>query len=659
MATVLPSTFSLAPWLCSPSLETRCGVPRPPRGPLVLRSIHRRRTAVSAARRVWRQRRSRSQWFPVTFVVCAGLVVFLLRALTDDHFTRSFLHHWHRWWRHHRSWFRGDRLVILAALLFALLSAPQRAERRGGSGNPRGTRRRVVRPPVRAPAKQVLSQRSTLRERRQNALDQLHAALQEGNTLRAAILIDTWGQGDSDEAKMDPLQRPELQILLEEAARHAPQLLPVLAEQLERRGVALDWSLGNDCRSNFGRYALDAALEVLVKEMRNEPAALSLLSLGQGSGKGDTAQLDADPLMRAAAAQGMTRLVERLVKECGADVNSKDPRFGSSALDRALDAGKEQTSLKLLQLGADPTVGKGVDYVLARAGPKVRAQLPLSSSMRSAAKSASSEVDFSGLRGKLQKTSERMVLQQLENQRFSKVQLAQLLQEAARIGYKPRLLRQLYDTLGAEIPLNWDEADATSDAAFARRPLDVALETAVETFNELLPLVALILHQKNHPAAMVADGFRSWREVRESYDLLPLEPQPDQRRPSQVLDSSRKRASEGYPVIIPAPEPWLGQMLPDVQEDGAPWRAGLFWTSFGGLLGVFRGAAVAFLSDGRSRSASRCQAFMVGFMASAPWYMSMLGLSGVLSVYAARAERAGRKRSAFWDAESHPACDLG
>lgn len=152
---------------------------------------------------------------------------------------------------------------------------------------------------------------------------------------------------------------------------------------------------------------------------------------------------------------------------------------------------------------------------------------------------------------------------------------------------------------------------------------------------------------------MVVDGGRSWREVRESYALLPLE------RPSPVVDSSRKRASEGYPVIIPAPEPWLGRMLPDVQEDGAPWRTGLFWTSFGGLLGVLRGAAVAFLSDGRSRSASRCQAFMVGFMASAPWYMSMLGLSGVLSVYAARAERAGRRRAAFWDAESHPACDLG
>ena len=29
---------------------------------------------------------------------------------------------------------------------------------------------------------------------------------------------------------------------------------------------------------------------------------------------------------------------------------------------------------------------------------------------------------------------------------------------ARRIGYKPRLLRQLFDTLGEELPLNWDEA---------------------------------------------------------------------------------------------------------------------------------------------------------------------------------------------------------
>ena len=43
----------------------------------------------------------------------------------------------------------------------------------------------------------------------------------------------------------------------------------------------------------------------------------------------------------------------------------------------------------------------------------MRAQLPSSSSARA----AGSEVDFSGLRAKLPKSSERMVLQQLENQR--------------------------------------------------------------------------------------------------------------------------------------------------------------------------------------------------------------------------------------------------
>ena len=45
--------------------------------------------------------------FPVsTFRGCdfplQGLVTYLLQTLTDDHFERSFLHHWHRWWRRHR-----------------------------------------------------------------------------------------------------------------------------------------------------------------------------------------------------------------------------------------------------------------------------------------------------------------------------------------------------------------------------------------------------------------------------------------------------------------------------------------------------------------------------------------------------------------------------
>ncbi|CAK9111453.1 ANK_REP_REGION domain-containing protein [Durusdinium trenchii] len=300
------------------------------------------------------------------------------------------------------------------------------------------------------------------------------APVTQGDAVRAAILIETWG------SSMDPLQRPELQILLEEAARRAPELLPCLANELEQRGVSLDWSVTNDCRANFGRYALDSALEVLVKETRNEQVALSLLSIGQGSGQGDTSQLDADPLMRAAAAQGMTRLVERLVKDCGASVNSKDPRFGSTALDRAVDAGKEQTALKLLQLGADPFAGRGVGYILARAGPEVRAQLPTTSVAREEVPTDLSEADFEQLRQRLPKISERMVLQELQSKRLSKVQLAQLLQEAARLGFRPRLLEHLCEGLERQqVPLNWDQASVL-DAAFARRPLDAALETAVE-----------------------------------------------------------------------------------------------------------------------------------------------------------------------------------
>ncbi|CAJ1458124.1 unnamed protein product, partial [Effrenium voratum] len=227
-----------------------------------------------------------------------------------------------------------------------------------------------------------------------------------------------------------PLTRADLQVLLEEAARFAPvpDLLRALAEQLAAMGVPLDWSLQNDCRGNFGRYALDAALEAVVQESRSENAALTLLNIGQRSNQGDTSQLDADPLLRVAAAQGMTRLVERLVQECGADVNAKDPRFGSIALDRAVDAGKEQTALKLLQLGADASCGKGVDYLLTRASPQVRGQLPLAKAPKTAPVSDITEDEFQALR-KLQ--SEEAALEELKGKRLSKVQLAQLLEEAA------------------------------------------------------------------------------------------------------------------------------------------------------------------------------------------------------------------------------------
>lgn len=52
-----------------------------------------------------------------------------------------------------RSWFRGDRLAILIALLLALLSAPQRGERRrlGAARSTPSVRGRRFPTPVRAP----------------------------------------------------------------------------------------------------------------------------------------------------------------------------------------------------------------------------------------------------------------------------------------------------------------------------------------------------------------------------------------------------------------------------------------------------------------------------------------------------------------------------
>lgn len=141
-----------------------------------------------------------------------------------------------------RSFLTRDRLLLLLLALLALLSAP---------------RRRVAKPVARRvkPRPTVAPSRPT----RQSALDQLRQAVRDGEALRGAILLDTW-------ASEPPLRRPELQILLEEAARGAPELLASLAERLEALGVPLDWAQSNDCRANFGRYALDAALEVLVKE---------------------------------------------------------------------------------------------------------------------------------------------------------------------------------------------------------------------------------------------------------------------------------------------------------------------------------------------------------------------------------------------------------
>ncbi|CAE7677445.1 unnamed protein product, partial [Symbiodinium microadriaticum] len=396
-------------------------------------------------------------------------------------------HNFHHTWRAaHRFLFRRRRTwlphgpegtALLAALIVAALAAPQRRWRHQPTP-------RIRRRPIAAPL-QYLAPPQTPAERReaevQEAFSNLRQLIQEGDAALAAIKLETWGQGGRPSRA---LRRAELQILLVEAARTRkpePALLREMGKELSKLGVPLDWSLEHDCSENFGRYALDAALEAAVKEARSERAALTLLTMGQGSGSGDTSQLDVNPLFRAAAGQGMTELLLRLVKECGADVNSKDPLFGATALDRAADAGKERAALRLLELGADPGAGRGVDYLLARLSPKVRAQLPRASATpRIAPKGELDEDEFGAVRDAL-RVSEASALAKLRGRRLSAVQLSQLMDDSARSGFRRKLLRLCIDGLtDAGVAVGWDEDAPRSDASFAGAPLDVALRTAVE-----------------------------------------------------------------------------------------------------------------------------------------------------------------------------------
>jgi len=333
------------------------------------------------------------------------------------------------------------------------------------------------------------------------AFQELRAQVQRGDELMAVIALEAWGENGRPSR---PLSRGELQLLLEDAARRGqqPAMLRAAAAALERLGVGLDWPPGRDCRDNMGRFALDAALQAAVGESRDERGTMLLLDLGLGSGEGSVAQLNAGPLLRAAAAQGMARFAERLVQECGADINARDPRFGSVALDRAADGGHENTVLRLLELGADPRAGRGLEYVLARVGPRVRAQLVLTggSQGRTSAAGPAAEgpprASLEELRGSLRRRGEASALEELDTWLGEApasspppvVELAVLLEDAARTGYRPRLLRRLLAALEeAGVSLSWSEGDAAGDgtapatqAFFGQRPLDAALRTAVE-----------------------------------------------------------------------------------------------------------------------------------------------------------------------------------
>eukprot|EP00439_Symbiodinium_sp_Y106_P080055 s373_g18.t2 len=83
---------------------------------------------------------------------------------------------------------------------------------------------------------------------------------------------------------------------------------------------------------------LRVLMNVLELENPDERAALFLLEEGLAATTGRPTRLNANPLLRIAASRCQARLLQPLV-EARAELDAPDPRFGSTALDRAVSAG--------------------------------------------------------------------------------------------------------------------------------------------------------------------------------------------------------------------------------------------------------------------------------------------------------------------------------
>ncbi|CAE7423338.1 unnamed protein product, partial [Symbiodinium natans] len=111
----------------------------------------------------------------------------------------------------------------------------------------------------------------------------------------------------------------------------------------------------------------------------------------------------------------------------------------------------------------------------------VRAQLPLTSAApQMVPQGELNEDEFGAVRDAL-RVSEASALARLRGRRLSAVQLSQLMDDAARSGFRRKLLRLCIDGLAeAGVAVGWDEDAPSSNASFAGAPLDGALRTAVE-----------------------------------------------------------------------------------------------------------------------------------------------------------------------------------
>jgi len=347
------------------------------------------------------------------------------------------------------------------------------------------------------------------------ALERIRRDIRRGEELFAVLALEGWADGRDGQR---PLQRVDLQMLLEDTARAGGrhEVLRVVATQLEKSGVPLDWAAAHDCSGNMGRYALDAALDAAINESQDQIGALLMLDLGLRSGSGSVERLNAGPFLRSAATHGMLRFAERLIHDAGADVNSRDPRYGRTPLDCALESGQEAVALRLLDLGALAPSGASADSLLGRATPRVRARImqrlsdgvvsvpPSSSSVAPVAESMASVLEV--IRAHLRRGDADAAVAALDaadvqsEAQFSVAERQVLLEECVRHlgGGRHRRAANIVRRLASDMEtsgtrLDWP-AGGNVSAGFGRFPLDAALDAAIrEAGDEKLGLLLLDL----------------------------------------------------------------------------------------------------------------------------------------------------------------------
>merc|ERR1719362_38602 len=205
--------------------------------------------------------------------------------------------------------------------------------------------------------------RSVLSSSASSEFADLRKSMRVGNEAASMATLSSWLNDQQRDMDSMPLTGAEHALLLEDAvhAGYRPELLGYLI-------TLLDGAVDLSAR---GQHPLDVALQVAVEENPDENVALLLLEERLALTGENLPKLNATPLLRIAAAKCFPRVAEQLVFRGGASVNAPDPRFGATALDRAVTSACSKTVKVLLELGADPNQGRGIAYLLERASPDV------------------------------------------------------------------------------------------------------------------------------------------------------------------------------------------------------------------------------------------------------------------------------------------------